>query len=64
MSSVRKFGGSAMDGFKCYGNQMTHFVNWMKNLNVVNSACNGKKVGTTSNIRPTICISSMSERKT
>ncbi len=36
----------------------------MQNLNVVNFACNCKKVGTTFEIGPTICIFSTSEGKT
>lgn len=50
--------------FNPCGNQMTHFIGWVKNLNVVNFACNCKKVGTTFEIGPTICVSSMNEGKT
>jgi hypothetical protein len=62
--SVKKLGGSDMDGFNPCGNQMTHFIGWVKNLNVVNSTCSCKKVATTFEIRPTICVSSTSEGKT
>jgi hypothetical protein len=41
----------------------THFTDCNENLNAKNSCYNCKKIRTTSNARPTICISSTNERK-
>jgi hypothetical protein len=46
------------------GDQTTHFVNCTKNFNAENYYSNCKKTRTTSNGRPTICVSSANKRKT
>jgi hypothetical protein len=38
MLGVTKHGGNDMDRFNPCGNQVTHFTNWMENLNVANFA--------------------------
>jgi len=47
-----------------YGDQATHFVNYIERPNAPNSSCNYKKIGNTSNARPTMCVSSANEGKT
>jgi len=54
MLGVTKHGGNDMDRFNPCGNQVTHFINWMENLNVANFAYKQKKVGTTFETWPTI----------
>jgi hypothetical protein len=45
-------------------NQIMHFVSCIKNSNVENSCCNHKKIGTTFDAKPTICVSSTNKGKT
>ncbi len=47
-----------------YRDQPTHFVGYTESLNVENFCCNCKKIITTFNAGPTICISSVNKRKT
>ncbi len=41
-----------------YRNQATHFVGYTESLNDKNSCYSRKKIGTTFDVRPTICVSS------
>jgi hypothetical protein len=63
-SRVRKLRGSDLKWSNPYGNQVAHFVGYTKSLNVQNFYCNCKKTGTTSYVRPTICVSSTNKGKT
>ncbi len=64
MSCVKKHGVSYMDESNPYGDQTTHFINWMESPNATNSTYNHKKMGTTFETWPTICVSSTNERNT
>lgn len=44
MLGVRKPRGSDMDGFNHCGNQATHFVGSMENLDATNFTCYYKKI--------------------
>jgi hypothetical protein len=59
MLGVRKPSGSDMDKSNPCGDQTTHFIDLMECLNVANSTYKCKKMGTTFETRPTICIFSM-----
>jgi hypothetical protein len=61
---VKKLGRNDLKRSNPCGNQVAHFVGYIKSLNAQNSCCNCKKIGTTSYARPTICISSINEGKT
>jgi len=50
--------------FNSCEDQVTHFVNWMKNPSVETFACKHKKASTTFETWPTIYISLTSEEKT
>jgi hypothetical protein len=39
------------------------FIGYIEKLNVDNSSCNYKSIGTTFDVRPTICVSFTKERK-
>ncbi len=45
-------------------NQATHFVGCTKSLNAENCYCNCKKIGTTFDAGPTVCISFANKGKT
>ncbi len=64
MSCVRKHGGNDMDESNPYGDQTTHFINWVESLNATNSTYNRKKMGTTFETWPTICVSTTNEGNT
>jgi hypothetical protein len=61
---VRKLGGSDIDWSNPYGNKATHFISCTKSLNVVNSSCNKKKIGATSEVIRTMHVSFTNEGKT
>jgi hypothetical protein len=61
---VRKLEGIDIMWSNLYGNQPTHFVGYNESLNTKNSSYNPSKIGTTSNVRPTLYISLANEKKT
>ncbi len=61
---VRKLKGGYILWSNLYGNQATHFVGCTESLSAENSSCNCKKIRTTFDARPIICISSTNEGKT
>jgi hypothetical protein len=61
---VRKLGKNDIKWFNLCGYQTTHFVGCIISLNVENSYCNHKKTRTTSDVKPTICISFANKGKT
>ncbi len=63
-SKVKKLKISYIEWSTLYGDQITHFVGYIKSPNVKNSCCNHKKVRTTFSVGPTICVSSSNERRT
>ncbi len=61
---IKKPKGSDIKWSKPFENQATHFTNCIKSLNVENSYYNHKKIKTTSNAEPTICVSVANKGKT
>jgi hypothetical protein len=61
---MKKPKGSDIKWSNSYGDQTTNFISYTKSPNTKNSCYNHKKIGTTSNARPTICVSSTSQGKT
>jgi len=55
--------GSHIKWSNPYGDQTTHFIDYTKSPNAQNSCCNCKKTRTTSNVGPTICVTSANEGK-
>ncbi len=63
-SRVKKPRRSDMKWSNPYGEQVTHFLGWTKNLHVENSCYNHKKIITTFYAGLIICVSSTNEGKT
>ncbi len=61
---VKNLGRNDLKRSNPRGDQVAHFVGYIKSPNAQNSCCNCKKIGTKSYARPTICISSINEGKT
>ncbi len=61
---VRKPWGSDIKWSNIWGDQATHFVGCIENLNASNSSYNCKIAITTFDAGPTICVSSVKEGKT
>jgi hypothetical protein len=61
---VKKPRGSDIKLSNPLGDQVTHFAKYTKSLNAKNSYCNYKKIRTTFDTKPTICISSTNKRTT
>lgn len=47
-----------MDKYNLFVDQITHFIDWVENFNVINFVCTHKNASITSKTRPTICIPS------
>ncbi len=58
-SRVRKLERNDIELSNPFGDQTTHFVGCIKSPNADNSCYNHKNVETTSNVGPTICVSSV-----
>jgi hypothetical protein len=63
-SRAKKPRGNDIEWSNLGGNQTTHFVGYVESFNAKNSYYNCKKIGTTSYVRPTLCISLANKRKT
>jgi hypothetical protein len=63
VSCVKKLRRSDIDEFNPCGDQVTHFISWMKSFNATNSAYNGKKANTTFETRLITCILLTNEGK-
>jgi hypothetical protein len=63
-SRIKKPGGNDIKWSNPYGNQAIHFVGCIESLNANNSSYNHKNARTTSNVKPTVCVSSAKEGKT
>jgi hypothetical protein len=63
-SKIKKPRGSDIKWSNPCGNQITHFTNYTKSPNAKNPYSNCKKTITTSDAKPTICVSSTNEGKT
>ncbi len=61
---VKKLGISDIDWSNPYGNKATHFIGCIESLNAVNSPCNHKKIGATSEAIWTMHVSFTNEGKT
>jgi hypothetical protein len=61
---IKKPGRSDIKWSNLCGNQIIHFVGYIKNPNVENSSCNCKKTRTTFDVGFTICVSFSNEGKT
>jgi hypothetical protein len=56
-SRVEKPRGNDIEWSNLGENQTTHFVGYVESLNTKNSYYNYKKIRTTSNARPILCVS-------
>ncbi len=61
---VRKLKGNDIECSDLCGDQIMHFIGYIESPNAKNSCYNRKKIGTTSNARPTICVSFANKWKT
>ncbi len=61
---VRKLGRIDIDLFNPYGDQTTHFVDYIKSFNASNSSYNCKKKGNTFEEKSIMCVSFVNEGKT
>jgi hypothetical protein len=59
---VKKFKGSDINRSSPYGDQATHFIDYIESLNTPNPSNN--LTSNTSRARPTMCVSSANEGKT
>jgi hypothetical protein len=64
MLKIKKPRRSDIEWSNPYGSQVTHFVGCIENPNVENSFYNCKKIRTTFDAKPTICVSFANEKKT
>jgi hypothetical protein len=63
-SRIRKLGRIDIEWSNPYGDQATHYIACIESLNANNSCYNRKNARTTSDVEPTICVSSAKKKKT
>jgi hypothetical protein len=62
-SRIRKLGGTDIEWSNPCGNQATHYIGYTKSFNANNSCYDHRNTKTTSDVGPTICVSSTKESK-